>query len=71
MPDVHLLTTTEEDDVRTYSVDELVDGASGIVVASSTPSGGWSYDFQGPERFASGERSQCIEAVRDFVAAQI
>lgn len=66
MAEVTQLFTNEEGTERTYAVDELVEGTSGIVVASKGPGGDWNYNMQEPPVLSSPAQMACIDATRDF-----
>jgi len=69
MAEVNLMHTSEEDDRRTYSVDELVEGASGIVVAEQSATGNWRFSFEGPEHFSSDDQAACVQAVNEHLGS--
>jgi len=66
MTDVHYMHNNEEDTRRTYSVDELVDGASGIVVATKDGDS-WACEFEGPASFKADEQEACCQAVKEHL----
>lgn len=65
----------EEDTVRSYSVDEVIDGTSGFVTATRSGEGHWdSYDFKEAAtpliRVSLGDQERCVIAVIAHLAAQ-
>lgn len=72
MAEVTKLHTTEDDQQRQYSVDELIDGFAPIVEATRTSNAEapWSFAMQGAEHLSTQEQTLCIEAVREHLTQE-
>ena len=64
MAEVMQIHQNEEDTQRVYSVDDVCEGKSGIVVADRQRDG-WALSIQEPPALTSGEETSCKQAVME------
>ena len=70
LPLVTLEGTSENDDRRTYSVGDLVDGLTISVVATKEGPSEWSYQCEPDARVSSSEQNDAIALVSNQVEVQ-
>ena len=70
MAEVMQIHENEEHTQRVYSVDDVCEGKSGIIVADLGANGDWSLSVQEPPALNAGEETSCKQAVAEHLELQ-